>query len=502
MLIYVLMQVSEGIVKDGFVNYVERFLKKNCRFILPEGHVSNHVNASKEQLIFFPKEMERTVEELCEDKALVNEYLFYKPLKLLIDFYEEKLKCFAEDSPYTAVISLTRNYSLEIACERLKIPCKYIEFTALRRESYFAYDMMWLQDAPAYQCADTDAVRYTNYLNEKKKTILKRRLTPLELLVLGIKGEYLPSLFRMLFSKEEYEVGVAFSPNKRELCGEWTNEKMLEKVIEVYGKDHILVRIHPGYEEGVLDGFDVDDSKSSIDFIGRCKRIVSAGSNISFESIMMGKHTIDLSSHIYTNFVADENNFEKENTVTDEFLNYMFFGYFVPAELLFDEEYIQWRLFHNPTEVEIFDRNYKFICENYLHIDENVLNEAKDIMETIIWARRLEMDETRKYRLDVIKELVLRNWEADEGNIVICGCGINAVTYRQIIEALGGRISCYVVTEQGVNRKEFDGLPVVYYKDLKVTEDTKFVVSQRNIMVQYEVIKSIRELGENQIFLL
>ncbi len=129
----------------------------------------------------------------------------------------------------------------------------------------------------------------------------------------------------------------------------------------------ILIRRHPG---GYVDYNDsrlgyVDKSVDSIQFIKKCRQIVTINSSTALEAALLGKKVT----------VFGEASFKMLSNLDDvreirERLNFLVFGYLIPYSLLFDKEYYHWRL-SRPSETEIYLYHYHYFAQNRPDIFSN-----------------------------------------------------------------------------------------------------------------------------------
>lgn len=143
------------------------------------------------------------------------------------------------------------------------------------------------------------------------------------------------------------------------------NENMLKEMLRIEKTENILIRKHPldaNYKYNNEEKFNIDDSKSSIEFITKCHKIVSSVSNINFEAMILGKTCYTLENMPFARFSYKNLNYNDEYVINLYDLNFLFFCYYVPFSLCLDKEYINFRL-SKPSEIDIYMKHYNYIME-------------------------------------------------------------------------------------------------------------------------------------------
>lgn len=180
------------------------------------------------------------------------------------------------------------------------------------------------------------------FLSEKRIGFLKAfGITPIyEMLVAGTY-----SLMPTLFSKSTY-----------------TDIEVLSEMKELYGDD-VVFRPNPAdpyssrYRKYVKK---YDEGGTGILSLLRTKRIASAGSNIMFDAMLWGR-TVYCKPNLFPVSFKCQRNYSNRSLVDAdiEFLNFFCFAFLVPFDLIWDPEYIRWRL-TMPQEQEIFQKHLEY----------------------------------------------------------------------------------------------------------------------------------------------
>ena len=82
---------------------------------------------------------------------------------------------------------------------------------------------------------------------------------------------------------------------------------------------------------------------------------------------MFGKTVYLLSDKMPYSFMSynslNKKNITKELIVDSLYLNFMIFAYFVPWNLMLNQEYIKWRM-SNPSIIDIYKKNQDYILSS------------------------------------------------------------------------------------------------------------------------------------------
>ncbi|MDM7180666.1 GT99 family glycosyltransferase N-terminal domain-containing protein, partial [Klebsiella quasipneumoniae] len=169
---------------------------------------------------------------------------------------------------------------------------------------------------------------------------------------------------------------------------DFTNISLISYVRQQHALENILVRAHPGSLFRLRDDiFSIDASANSLEFIQKCHSIYTINSSVGLEALLCEKKTNILGDCSYA-FVAEEaSGPNRVNTMA-----FYLFAYLVPFELIFNLEYLRFRLDH-PAELDIVRKHLQFYSkmpderEENSHTLSTLINKAisKDItMRTIL----------------------------------------------------------------------------------------------------------------------
>lgn len=325
-----------------------------------------------------PKSFEQ---KLIEKKGTINDAHICLLSEVIVELKEligNYLDQISRNSKIDAIMTLCHNPSLSAAATERGIKVIHFEMGTFReptylKTGYFDYNCL-------YGEASTEQ-RYNSFVQEiengkKEIEILDKK----EILAIFLKRDFLFYL-NHLNDNPKYELGIALGYaiwplyQKNTFCDDC---ELLYRASKVYPMDQLLVRRHPGDPVGAsYPRYDYcrDTSATTLDFILKCKRIASVGSNVSFEAALFGKTNYVLTECPYT-YKAKR---KIEDTTLQDldlyYINFYIFAYLVPFTLLWDEDYIKWRL-SNPTEIEIFKKHLMYYL-NKKNIPYSILTQDK-----------------------------------------------------------------------------------------------------------------------------
>jgi|GEM_PF-4211191 len=314
-------------------------------------------------------------------------------------FINEKLDLIEKDykQKVDAIFTWYWNPTLEEIGEKRDIKIITQEISPIRefngnyrtRLSYFVFGNKFDND-------NTEKL-YKELKNDKEFSSLKI-FSREELLAILLNTEDL-NLIKELQKPTKYELGISppveddffFEVYKNE-----TTEKTFKKTDKLFNPKDVTIRYRIPFARDMGNPlWDRDEKEKAIYWILQCKRILTYVSNIAFDAMLFGKTVYLLSDNMPFSFKSiTQLKYKDESVVDTEYLNFMIFGYFVPWDLMLDQEYIEWRL-TNPSAIDIYrkhqDHTFKILAINGSkgitleeilktnhHLEEK---EARDILE-------------------------------------------------------------------------------------------------------------------------
>lgn len=154
-----------------------------------------------------------------------------------------------------------------------------------------------------------------------------------------------------------YKLGVALQvPDDSNLIAYgsgFTNDELVRYAQRRAADNEILVRPHPAAPHPpYVKGPRLDDSPSSLDFLRRVERLISINSSVCLEAAMSGVPADIIGDSPYAAYPAIMDAHGAESKAMREWLHFIVLGYLVPWSLMFDLDYIRFRLTY-PPEHEI-----------------------------------------------------------------------------------------------------------------------------------------------------
>jgi hypothetical protein len=287
---------------------------------------------------------------LLTERSKEFENWLEEAIEKIEEAYGEKIDAF-----YTVLSSNLQ--SLKQIAQKHDIPIIYYDWGTFRSPVYRDTRVI---DFNSFLSEDGVRSRFQEFLvtsADQNTPLLSRR----EILTLFLRDEYL-NLLDHEDDEPEFELGIAtgyafFMPALAQTF--YNDEELMYRAYSHYRKDEILVRTHPKdplRTRYPLQAYIRDTSRSSTEFILRCRKVVSLFSNVSMEALYwnrVGYAVMD--SHVSYGCQRDLGQ-EKTKEVEDSFLNFYALCFNVPAVCWDDYDYLKWRVGH-PSELEIFNRH-------------------------------------------------------------------------------------------------------------------------------------------------
>ena len=303
---------------------------------------------------------ERKITSNMTWKSLIEDV--YAPL-------EEKLNnIFTEISgkqKINAIFTLCNCATLEKVAAQYKIPVIHVELGALRKPAYINTAYFDFSGCNGHTECET---RYNRFIQEKNiENLIMKREDLLEFIIRNPKTKLLDSM-KKYFRRKNFAIGIPQQieddSNILAYSNNFTNFELLAHCSKYFNDNDILVRKHP-HGKADYKVKNIDKSISSKDFIHRCQKIATINSSVGLEALLYGKETWIYGDNPFS-FIANHSyNFTMSNETNDidYKLNFAVLGYLVPFDLLFNTEYIDFRL-SLPSESEIMKYHYNFYTKD------------------------------------------------------------------------------------------------------------------------------------------
>lgn len=324
--------------------------------------------------------------------------LFKKFLTEIIPSFKDALIAALQNANnIECILTICNCPSLNAAAEKYNIPVINIELGPLRSPTYLFtgyFDFTGVN-------GNTEAEK--RYFAAKQQGILFNKNSSIS----ALRDFFINSRNDSNNIDPEYDVGVILQvendSNILAFSNSFDNQALLDYVEGSFAGTKI-VRPHPGshFRLNGSPGYDIDNNDLSIvDFLKKCREILTINSSVGLEAMLMNIPVKILGDCSYAFCNVDEVDERIER------LTFYLFAYLVPFELLFNAEYIRFRL-ASPSEHEIINKHVFYYLST--RIKQSVIDmktSTTDVVENGMYEREL---------LKELEELKLKNRELN--NIV------------------------------------------------------------------------------------
>jgi len=276
----------------------------------------------------------------------------------LRDCVADHLVAIQADYTVGAVLMWRATPSVRAATQHFGIPLIDLELASIRRP-FYRDTMAYFQFEPHFT-SNEFTNRWSVFQREAGDVPV---LTRKEILSLFLNDTNLERLATM-DQYEEFEFGAALglaNDIEARYTGCMPIKTVLDGIRTLSPEDAILVRPHPPEQPTFDADIHLDDSADGADFIMRCRRIVSTVSNMGYEAMLYGKTSYVLGPMPFAPAGLPHLDHVDEAVTDLRLLNWITFGFLVPYDLMFSQDYLDWRLSQPlPSEVEIYRRHLEY----------------------------------------------------------------------------------------------------------------------------------------------
>lgn len=279
----------------------------------------------------------------------------------LEDFLVDRLTTISKEmqEPIEGLISLKKMPFIENVAKRLSVTPIYFEIGPYRTPLYRM--TLFLDQRGLFGQASIEE-RYKAFQREcKNKAVLV--FSKQELLLLFMTEDGLNFLEKD--KQNEYDIGIAAGNSTPLFTSPFnavTLPEMIYRVSKLISWQKIGIKLHPGdSQQATPRGYRIDESKTSAEFINKCRRVVCAASNISFEASLYGVPAYDIGWSQFGFAVNTSLKNLEDRIMSDELLNFISFAILIPIEFWKDIEFLRYWLSCN-SEIEL----YNYILDYYL----------------------------------------------------------------------------------------------------------------------------------------
>ena len=333
---------------------------------IPEYIINNYIEQH-------PSQTDAYVKSFIDEWPEIVDHLYEKLSRIMAN----------EGRDIEGLILFRYHRCFEILAERLNIPTFYFEL-GLRVPDYrntFYWSKSGLQGKAGL---DKRFAKFSQEFLENSVLVLEAK----EILALFLKEDKLDYLG--MNPSKEYEFGILGGyniPMASTAFNQITLSEELMLVRKWCSDDKIIIKKHPGDPLDAAPRFpNIEKGEiTSAQFIQKCKRIVSAGSNTTFEAALYGVPAYDLGWSQYS-FISNLSLRELPDELPDKLkLSFVAFGCLAPLELLKDVDYIR-KVIMLDSELEIYKLNLEYYLRDYGLTYEQLLY-ADNRLELILKSR-------------------------------------------------------------------------------------------------------------------
>jgi hypothetical protein len=480
-----------------FYEYIESFTEGNVIYIVDQNKSRYMPTDDFSRIYVVPKAIEDSMRKEYPNLDDMRYNFAIKGNREMEKFYRGVLTKVDKEYGITAAYSIVGNISLKNVCLELGYYFKYIEMSALRDSEYFNYNLCLYFDNKLMDSAEEGRIRYRKFKEDLEKLSIKKPIPSMCIMLLGAKSYLLLSVIKWYRQNSKYKLGICLPSSYKETNNGWMSDRLLSLVHdydeELYNNS--LVREHP--MEKNFPSAQKDLSIYSNDFISQCEAIITSGSNVTFEAMMLGKRVVDLSDTLFSEVVG--NNIEDINApikYDDWYINFCVFSAYVPFERMFDEKYVAWRK-SNPNEYEIFNDNLDYFFNTLLGYKISV-EDAYD-WEKIYNIRSRTTSAVRSKELNVLRSFSQIDYKCSR--IFVCGLGKDAQVVKEIVNNLGGQIEAFLTMDNN-DTLHFDNTNVLHWGSCDFNKDDVFIISMRNDEFQKDAFLKLQSAGYTNIVIM
>ena len=212
--------------------------------------------------------------------------------------------------------------------------------------------------------------RFQNFLREDSTSL---PIFSNEEIITMIGKEHTLPFIKLINSQPKYEIGVCCECYSLlpQVFKRWryTDDDIFYECKKLFGSEKLKVRSHASH----LNDIQVDRNEvhnDPVSFILSCKRLTAVQSQILLKVLLWKRAAILKNDSLAFSYLCKED-FISEGIADINALNYYIFGFLIPSDLMFSDEYWKWRL-TSPSEVEIYWAHLNFLCQA-LDIDKEKL---------------------------------------------------------------------------------------------------------------------------------
>lgn len=162
-------------------------------------------------------------------------------------------------------------------------------------------------------------------------------------------------------SPPRFRLGIVVEGEGVDCVQRFSAADLVSMAGEEYAAADILIRHLPATLARFTPACGVsDDSETTAAFIGRCETVATITSAVALEAMLMGRRTLVLGESPLR--LAADPGFGARRDASQQLLalNFLVGSVYAPAGLMFDAEYLRWRL-GQPSELALFERHIDWL---------------------------------------------------------------------------------------------------------------------------------------------
>lgn len=297
----------------------------------------------------------------------VNEHPYTKLDGKLEEIFAQIIKKHPDEKIEGIFHCLEGFESLRKIADKHRIPLINYSFSAFRKVHGYRQTLYHTNKIKPFWDGSECRGRFTKFKQEGETSLPV--FTNEEIITMIGKEHTLP-LIKLINNEPIYEMGIccecfSLMPRVFKKCA-YTDDDIFYECKRLYGSDKLKVRSHAAHLNDIqVDRNEVHNDPAS--FILSCKRLTAVQSQILLK-VLLWKRTAVLKTNCLPFSYLCTTNYKDKLPAELLGLNYYIFGYLIPSDLMFSDEYWKWRL-TNPSETEIYQRHLDFLF-NALGIDK------------------------------------------------------------------------------------------------------------------------------------
>ncbi|WP_137157280.1 hypothetical protein [Rhizobium sp. FKL33] len=330
------------------------------------GQFEHEANWSSVAKITVPREMISRISDSQRDPLTLLETMIKSGFHEYEEFLFREIGALHGRSPIKAAVTFVNCASLERVCAILNIPVIHMEAGYIRepvwKTSTFQFDFRGVN-------GNTEAA--IRFERDKNRQNRKSRQEIADLLL----SDEAKSFYSREVGSYDFEFGIPLQvdddSNLVAFSNGLSNLDTLYIARKIFPQNLILARNHPlclmklGQDQFLAT---LDNSQNSLEFVNRCKRILTINSSVAFEAFMMGRATYLLGESALSHIAMRQvDRHLRGETFTaeeiDKYLDFIVFQYLIPYNLWMNKKYIDFRL-TRPSEENIRNTHLKAYSES------------------------------------------------------------------------------------------------------------------------------------------